>query len=462
LFLPRIQNVLLALAFVAVLGSICAEGKTPPSSPPEASSSVLRLQRMYLKLPPHDTALYDALGVSPNATARELTQAYRRLSREHHPDKSSSSSGSGSSSEYEQVRNAYEVLKDDTTRLVYHQYGAVDTSEAVRILTGRAQASGTSDGNRTDPGAFSNDELLRLMGYPAEAEAVETHRGTPGTAFVSRQERVARIASQLLEQLRVVIEGQVSVQTLLDSVMQTCDVVKRQPMGAQILRCVGRAYRHSGQKSLALIANEIGIGTTLPSIGWASELVREGFRDAKNLATAAVASGRALAAEKRLDKHVRRYQEIRRQTISYHFDGEIGELTPTSVLAASGESDNDDDNDDDTPVSDLDDPVFDSVNQNDIEMEQLIRAQATILQSLQLEALWKVTKVEIDRVVREACALVLSGEYFFVPPTLEGWIGARSHRAVDATQGRRRAAELLVQVGNIMVEQSKDGTSWLQ
>ena len=37
--------------------------------------------------PPHETSLYDALGVSPNATAADLDRAYRRRSRDFHPDK---------------------------------------------------------------------------------------------------------------------------------------------------------------------------------------------------------------------------------------------------------------------------------------------------------------------------------------------------------------------------------------
>jgi hypothetical protein len=439
-------------------------------SPPEASSSLLRLQRLYLRLPPHDTALYDALLVSPNATAREISQAYRRLCRKHHPDKQprhSENAGQSSSSssraveskslsssnsvaavssvdEFAAVQHAYEVLRNDATRLVYHQYGVVDSGQAVTILTGNLGAQPTSVGHRR-----SNNEVLRLLGYPTEAEA---ERGSSATAIsISREERVARIASQLLEQLRVVVEGQVSVQTFLDSVIQSSEELKRQPLGAQILRCVGRAYRHSGQKALKAMGRTNGQEWLSPySASLVAERVREGFRDAKHLATAFVASGRAIVAEHRLDRQKRRHR--RSPALTYHYDSDLGELPP-SAFASEGES---------LLVSERS-LVHDNYDLRDLQMEQLIKTKASLLQSLQVEALWKVTKIEIDKVSREACELILRGDHFYVPSTtrMDGWVGSRSACAIEAAQGRRRVAELLVQMGNVMVEQSKEGTSWL-
>jgi hypothetical protein len=287
--------------------------------------------------------------------------------------------------------------------------------------------------------------VLRLLGYPTEAES-------GAISPVSRDERVARIASHLLEQLRVVVEGQVSEQTFLDSVMQSCEEVKRRPLGAQVLRCVGRAYRHAGQKALTAMNLKNGQEASSPySANFVTERVREGFRDAKHLATALVASGRAFVAEHRLDRQMRRRR--RSPALKYHFDSELGELTPSALVFNSGSSL--------LPDGSL---FQDGHDQLDLQMEQLIKTQATLLQSLQVEALWKVTKIEIDKVSREACDVILRGEHFFIPSTtrLDGWVGSRSACAVDAEQGRRRAAELLVQMGSVMVEQSKDGTSWLE
>lgn len=112
---------------------------------PDPSSTLLKMQRIYNREPPHDTSLYDALHVVPNATVAEITKAYRHLSRELHPDKrrhywnakkrrkrktstevaweeeegeddEESESGSDADEELERVRQAYDVLKEDGTR----------------------------------------------------------------------------------------------------------------------------------------------------------------------------------------------------------------------------------------------------------------------------------------------------------------------------------------------------------
>jgi DnaJ-class molecular chaperone len=56
---------------------------------------------------------YDTLGVEKNATATEIKYAYRKLAREHHPDKS------GDADEFKKVQEAYEWLSDDDKRNQY-------------------------------------------------------------------------------------------------------------------------------------------------------------------------------------------------------------------------------------------------------------------------------------------------------------------------------------------------------
>ena len=49
------------------------------------------------------TAHYDTLGLSPSATAAHIKTAYRRLARDHHPDKG------GSDAAFARLQKAYEV-----------------------------------------------------------------------------------------------------------------------------------------------------------------------------------------------------------------------------------------------------------------------------------------------------------------------------------------------------------------
>src|SRR5436305_6273108 len=66
--------------------------------------------------------LYDTLGVAKNASQEEIKKAYRKLAREHHPDRNP---GDASAEEkFKEVQHAYDVLSDDDKRKQYDRFGA--------------------------------------------------------------------------------------------------------------------------------------------------------------------------------------------------------------------------------------------------------------------------------------------------------------------------------------------------
>lgn len=69
--------------------------------------------------------LYDVLGVDVDSTQDEIRKAYRKLSRDLHPDKIKSDSKLKEETEakFIKVQEAYEILKDDDTRMVYDTGG---------------------------------------------------------------------------------------------------------------------------------------------------------------------------------------------------------------------------------------------------------------------------------------------------------------------------------------------------
>ena len=71
-----------------------------------------------------DTEYYDALGLSPDASAAEIKKAYRKAALQEHPDKG------GDPEKFKKINEAYAVLSDEQKRAAYDRMGksAVDGS----------------------------------------------------------------------------------------------------------------------------------------------------------------------------------------------------------------------------------------------------------------------------------------------------------------------------------------------
>ncbi|MBP9738375.1 molecular chaperone DnaJ [Candidatus Saccharibacteria bacterium] len=61
---------------------------------------------------------YELLGISKDASADEIKKAFRKLAVKHHPDKEG-----GDEAKFKEISEAYEVLKDQTKRQRYDQFG---------------------------------------------------------------------------------------------------------------------------------------------------------------------------------------------------------------------------------------------------------------------------------------------------------------------------------------------------
>ncbi len=64
---------------------------------------------------------YQILGVKADASEAELKHAFRKLAREHHPDRHQDSAKVGAEARFKEVTAAYDVLSDPQKRLQYDQ-----------------------------------------------------------------------------------------------------------------------------------------------------------------------------------------------------------------------------------------------------------------------------------------------------------------------------------------------------
>jgi curved DNA-binding protein CbpA len=461
----RCQLVLFLLqCFLTLPTGVCSSSKKGVSGGGHSSSNLLlKMHQLYTKQPPHDTALYDLLEVSPNATSAEIARSYRKITRRLHPDKQRRGKKKENINDHQdkvrddndedvddesdhrrryrlaRVRAAYEILKHDSRRLPYHRHGLLNPMDAVYILTGSVlQQHGPSHYASASANSIDEEdiqrglqmELLELMGYYYNNYHQKKKSPFDQSSFLrpesdarSHRDRVHFIAASLLERLIPVVEGTLPEHVLLDHLIQQCDRYKSLPLGAQIVRCIGRAYRYSGERMLRR-------GLPLATV---QENVRGVMRQAKYFANAAVAGGRVVLEERKVKQ--KQAMDDNNNNGNTQRPVHWEDMEETELALSGGE--------------------------NSCHDQEFDKAHQAVLESLQVEALWKICKIDLDRTIRTACNVLLDGPTTTTTTTLSGWVGANGNTIV-AHNGRIQLALLLVRMGNIMVHRSKEGTAWME
>jgi curved DNA-binding protein CbpA len=219
------------------------------------SSSFFKRSRhnYYYTQPPHDTKLYDTLGIPPNATLLDVQKAHRKRSLLYHPDKIPPSQASEAKHKLDKISHAYAILNNDQSRLLYHRYGIIDGNEEyiLRLLLLGNNAAGNYDqgGRGGDASSLSSshsssvigvddDEimkrrqqqfrLLELMGYPSQ------HHNREGYLDQQQQyqHRKNYLVGTITERLRPMVEGTISQEMFINDIYQECNTLKSCPFGA--------------------------------------------------------------------------------------------------------------------------------------------------------------------------------------------------------------------------------------
>jgi curved DNA-binding protein len=106
---------------------------------------------------------YEVLGVSKNAGDDDIKKAYRKLARQHHPDRNPGDKQA--ETRFKEIQDAYDVLSDKKKREQYDRFGFAGPSAAGSGFPGGATfhwGGGAGDTAQLDPSQF--EEILREFG----------------------------------------------------------------------------------------------------------------------------------------------------------------------------------------------------------------------------------------------------------------------------------------------------------
>lgn len=137
---------------------------------------------------------YSIMGVSPEASAEEIKKAYKKLARKYHPDVSHEADAQV---RFQEIGEAYDVLKDASKREEYDQYRAYMLSGGARQTDFSGQTSFddllNSISGRSGMGQSPfRREWQQSTRHPVSISLVEAFRGCTRQLSMTGADGVAR------------------------------------------------------------------------------------------------------------------------------------------------------------------------------------------------------------------------------------------------------------------------------
>lgn len=126
---------------------------------------------------------YKIMGLSRDATPKDVKLAYRKLARKYHPDLNKEA---GAEEKFKELGEAYEVLKDPEKRKIYDQYGS-EQDYNQRARTGQ-QTYAWGDGGDSHDYQAAQDFFESLFGARSHREHHTAGADLHGNISVSLEE----------------------------------------------------------------------------------------------------------------------------------------------------------------------------------------------------------------------------------------------------------------------------------
>ena len=104
---------------------------------------------------------YEVLGVSKSASADEIAKAYKKLARQHHPDRNPGDKQA--EVKFKEIQNAYDTLSDPKKKSMYDQFGTDVPPGAGGFPGGFPGGAQFGGGQQVDP-EMAQEMLRRMFG----------------------------------------------------------------------------------------------------------------------------------------------------------------------------------------------------------------------------------------------------------------------------------------------------------
>ncbi|KAH6904005.1 chaperone regulator [Coprinopsis sp. MPI-PUGE-AT-0042] len=250
---------------------------------------------------PLETAYYDILGVTIDATTDDIKKSYRRLAIKHHPDKNPNDPTAAS--RFTQIGIAYQTLSDPDLRRKYNEFGAkesqpeggfVDPEEVFGAIFGgerfvpiighsglamemKAALQEDDDGEEEEKEKDKKDVKLMTPEERARKEErdrvkAEKQQKKDAEKAAAREERVKTLVQNLVRKLSIFTESATGpndpdVSTSWRTICQLeADELKRESYGADLLHAIGFVYASKAKHFLATNQTIFGMGGWLHNV----------------------------------------------------------------------------------------------------------------------------------------------------------------------------------------------------
>ena len=166
---------------------------------------------------------YQALGVPKDASPEAIRAAYRKLARQHHPDKG------GKVAEFQNIQAAYDVLADSERKARYDQTGETGTGptrESQALSTLSTMMTALMDFPQTNVATLPLVDQLRRM-LTADIQKQDMEKAKVMASIDRRKEAIKRLSKGPLADL---LHGEINQREQMAAKMDEANAIRREAL----------------------------------------------------------------------------------------------------------------------------------------------------------------------------------------------------------------------------------------